>query len=193
MYRHLCARLRRSRLALWHSFTLIDLYSVYRRRTHPLSVPPFDLLNARSTDTERSTLKTRNLDLGASILEPFKLAQKPSFDHIKNASRNRTHLAHGLCKDFIWTAASVTMCFKSAFMSLLDVCFWLTRVFSPMRLCMHGRTLTLAQQMADISFCILPWDRCLSVWSLGITASDNYRWRRQHINTYTHLQLESVG
>lgn len=107
MYRHLCARLRRSRLALWRLFTLIDLYSVYRRRTHPLSVPPFDLLNAGGTDTETSALKTRNLDLGAWILEPFKLAQKPSFDPIKNASNKRTHLAHGLCKDFIWTMRSV--------------------------------------------------------------------------------------
>lgn len=107
MYRRLCAWLLRSRLALWHSFTLIDLYSVYRRRTHPLSVPPFDLLNAGSTDTETSALKTRSLDLGAWILEPSKLAQKPSFDHIKNASNKETHPAHGFCKDLIWTTRSV--------------------------------------------------------------------------------------
>lgn len=56
----------------------------------------------------------------------------------------------------------------------------------------HVGTLTPARQMAAPSFCILPRDRCLSVRSLGITASDNYPERLQHINTGTHLQLGGV-
>lgn len=50
----------------------------------------------------------------------------------------------------------------------------------------HGGTLTLARQMAAPSFCILLRDRCLSVRSLGITASDNYPERLTHINTQKH-------
>lgn len=49
----------------------------------------------------------------------------------------------------------------------------------------HKLSYMCIQQMAHLSFCILPWDRCLPVWSLAIAASDNYLETHQHINTHT--------
>ena len=46
--------------------------------------------------------------------------------------------------------------------------------------------------MAKLSFCILPQDRCLSVWSLVIAESHNHLETNQYINTLSHTISECL-